>query len=137
MKRILAVAAAAAALAVSPLAFAQMEQEGEWFVIDQQGGSKLVIGPANPDGSVLLMAEADARPGDCPSGSFWQMADGTIVACDDDAAFFDLRDATAEELSNLQENIVNTEPYPESAQLLIPRDAADAQSGDTNTETTN
>jgi hypothetical protein len=137
MKKILAATVAVAALAFGPSAFAQMEQEGEWFVIDQQGGSKLVIGPANPEGSELLMAEGDARPADCPSGSFFQMADGTIVSCDDETAFFDLRESTAEELSNIQENIVNTEPYPETAQTLIPRDAAEAQSGESNTETTN
>ena len=125
MKRILTLTAAALMASVS-VSFAQMEQEGNWYVIDQQGGTKLVIGAANPEGSPLLMGESDVAPADCAAGSFWQMADGTIVSCDDDTAMFDLQDATTEELSRMQEEIPMTEPYPEQAQTLIPRESGDS-----------
>ena len=122
MKRILGLAAAAL-LAGATAASAQMQQEGNWYVIDQAGGSKLVIGPANPEGFPLLMGANDVAPADCAPGAFWQMADGTVVSCDDDTAFFDLQDATTEELSRMQEEIPMTEPYPEQAQTLIPRES--------------
>jgi hypothetical protein len=129
MKKFRAITAAAAALMVSaPLSYAQLELEGQWYVIDQQGGSKLVIGPANPQGSPLLVAEAGAAPANCPEGSFWEMDDGTIVACGDATAFFDLRAPTPED-------VVNTEPFPENAMLLIPRDTGESDSDqDTNTQ---
>jgi hypothetical protein len=122
MKRILGLAAVAL-LAGATVASAQMQQEGNWYVIDQSGGSKLVVGPANPEGVPLLMGESDAAPADCAAGAFWQMADGTVVSCDDDTAMFDMRDATAEELSAMQEQIPMTEPYPEQAQTLMPRES--------------
>ena len=134
MKKFLAITAAAAALMVSaPLSYAQLQQEGQWYVIDQSGGSKLVIGPATPEGTPLLMAEAGVRPALCPEGSFWQMDDGTIVACDDDTAFFDLRSPA--DLAAEQEAITPTEEFPEDAMLLIPRDTGESDSAeDTDTQ---
>ena len=134
MKKIFALTAAALMASVS-VSFAQMEQEGNWYVIDGQGGSKLIVGAANPEGMPLLMGENDAAPADCAAGSFWQMADGTVVSCDDETAMFDARTTTADELAAMQEEIPNTEPYAENSMMLVPRDAGNADQGDTGSAT--
>jgi hypothetical protein len=126
-KFLVATVAAAALIAGAAPSFAQ-EVQGGYYVIDGQGGTKLVVGPANPEGTELLMAEGDAAPANCPAGSFWQATDGSIVACDDATAMFDLQ--APEQGATMP----NTEPYPENAMLMIPRDTGESDSdADTNT----
>lgn len=131
MKKFLAVTAAAVALMASaPLALAQMQQEGNWYVIDGSGGSKLVVGEANPEGSPLLMGENGAKPSDCATGSFYDAGNNMIASCDDDTAMFDMRAPDA------GETMTNTEPYPENAMLLVPHETGDSKSDqDTDTST--
>jgi hypothetical protein len=60
--------------------------EGDYYVVDAQGGSKLIVSKANPTGTPLMMATDGQKPSDCPAGSFYQMND-MIMGCDDDAAY--------------------------------------------------
>jgi hypothetical protein len=109
MRKIFAVSAASAALM-----FCASAANADFFVRDDATGQRYVVDTTTNAETVLLMEENGIAPAECPAGSFYQTADGTIVACDG-GAFFDLATPAPGVI------MPSGDPWPENAMLLTPR----------------
>jgi hypothetical protein len=114
MKKLLAISAASAVLI-----FAASTANADFYVRDDASGQRFIVDTTTNAETVLLLEENGAAPANCPAGSFYQAADGTIVACDG-GAFFDL---AAPEPGVL---MPSGDPWPENAMLLTPRPGSDS-----------
>jgi len=116
MNKFLTIPAAIAALAIgASTSFAQLQQEGDWYVRDGQGGSKIIVGPAAPQGTPLIVSESATAPANCPAGSFWyqQGYDNQITACGAQTAY-DLQPAQSGQM------MASGQPYPAGAMVVVP-----------------
>ena len=117
MQKILSMAAAAALMATSSIAVAQTSNENyDWYVTGE-GESRMVFSRDGGEGMAVLQGEAGARPGDCPAGSFYDLGDGSIASCDDDAMFS--LNAPGDAM------MVDGQPFEEGAMIMTPQDPAD------------
>jgi hypothetical protein len=114
MKKLLAISAASAALV-----FAASTANADFYVRDDASGQRFIVDTTTNAETVLLLEENGMAPADCPAGSFYQTANGTIVACEG-GAFFDL---AAPEPGVL---MPSGDPWPENAMILTPRPDADS-----------
>jgi hypothetical protein len=113
MKKLLILTAASACLFAAPAS-------ADYFIRDDATGQRFVVDTTTNAETVLLLEENGAAPSNCPAGSFWQNADGTIFACDDPDSTFILSAPAAGTM------MPSGDPWPENAMLMLPPEAEDS-----------
>lgn len=116
MKKILSTVAAGTLLAATSLAVAQTATTSEnydWYMTGS-GDQRMIHSRSSGESTQLLLGENGVRPADCPEGSFFEAADGSIVACEDETAMFDLTEPGPDMTMD------DGQPFQEGAMLMTP-----------------
>lgn len=121
MTKLLAIATATALMASA--AYAQTQNEVWWVEEGAQGA--IVYNQENQGSGGIPLLEEDnfAAPADCPEGSYYRTGEGTVAACGEGGAMFDLA-APGEGMM-----MPSGDPWPENTMMMTPQ-GVPAESGE-------